>query len=619
MRLARVAKFSFLLLVGVGMCATIFERNARAEDAIELWADRNDSDFNGIADGVQPELSLEAASSFVGLSKALRNGILRLEGATTCARLLVEGKPFPWGKIPGPQVRIQGVFACDAHLVSKNRGITSSTRLIVRELHVLGHDGKPILPVGDHLAVTRLPPQPLSEIVSSADNEDATFLVRGPKPLPTEISLDSITWFGQRVDVLKHVALTRVPCPAELGDSDLLACAATIPIRFSIDEVDRQHAMLKDRAIVAALGGAIVLRVDGMKQVMRVLGPRHTPIGPIGRLRATLRPFVLRVSRASTPAVGSSDAGAVAQVRAELAAAANIWAQCGISFGDTRTLNVAVVDPPAPHLLSVGDGSGTPATGGEIAMTVDQRAVRLALRRGMTPTEAAARLVIALSKVGVVGVTSPNARTAAGATGSVDVLIRRKNGQFPVFAGALSDGRISNDATLSVALGIVDLEDGLEHFSDVNAAAGTLEERTLLKALDDGDPTTIEVIVVPFFSGGGRIGESFIASDRSSLRNMVVTDRAGVRARRSSLTLAHELGHVLLDMPGHPDDYGSDTPTQLMDSDASDASPFGPRRLSVSECLRAYRQSGPKSAQPMLREWPLGPVPVDEKLPILVR
>jgi hypothetical protein len=189
----------------------------------------------------------------------------------------------------------------------------------------------------------------------------------------------------------------------------------------------------------------------------------------------------------------------------------------------------------------------------------------------------------------------------------------------PALSGGLTGGRASNDATLSVMIGAVDLEDGLEHFSDVNAAAGTIEERALLKSLDDGDPTTIEVVVVPFFSGGGRIGESFIASDRSSLRNMVVTDRAGVRARRSSLTLAHELGHVLLDMPGHPDDYGTDTPTQLMDSDASDASPFGPRRLSLNECLRAYRQSGPKSAQPILTDWPLGPVPVDEKLPALVR
>jgi hypothetical protein len=142
----------------------------------------------------------------------------------------------------------------------------------------------------------------------------------------------------------------------------------------------------------------------------------------------------------------------------------------------------------------------------------------------------------------------------------------------------------------------------------MDSAAGTLEERTLLKGLDDDDPRTIEVVVVPFFAGGGRIGESFIASDLSSVRNVVLLDRAGVRATRSSLTLAHELGHVLLDMPGHPDDYGVDTPTQLMDSDASDASPYGPRRLTVEECARMVREAGPNGRVPLLADWPLGPL-----------
>jgi hypothetical protein len=89
---------------------------------------------------------------------------------------------------------------------------------------------------------------------------------------------------------------------------------------------------------------------------------------------------------------------------------------------------------------------------------------------------------------------------------------------------------------------------------------------------------------------------------------VVIMDRAGVRARRTSLTLAHELGHVILDEPGHPDDYGVDTPTLLMDSDASDSSPFGPRRITVDECARAIRQSGPTARLPLLDEWKLTPM-----------
>ncbi len=57
-----------------------------------------------------------------------------------------------------------------------------------------------------------------------------------------------------------------------------------------------------------------------------------------------------------------------------------------------------------------------------------------------------------------------------------------------------------------------------------------------------------------------------------------------------------------------PDDYGVDTPTLLMDSDASDSSPFGPRRIGIDECTRAVRQSGPKARVPLLEPWPLTPM-----------
>ena len=54
-----------------------------------------------------------------------------------------------------------------------------------------------------------------------------------------------------------------------------------------------------------------------------------------------------------------------------------------------------------------------------------------------------------------------------------------------------------------------------------------------------------------------------------------------------------------------PDDYGVDRPSDLMDADAADPSVFGPRRLSIEECERAVRQSGPKTATPLLSSWPL--------------
>src|SRR6185295_7071711 len=69
-------------------------------------------------------------------------------------------------------------------------------------------------------------------------------------------------------------------------------------------------------------------------------------------------------------------------------------------------------------------------------------------------------------------------------------------------------------------------------FVDVDAPAGTVEERALVKAFEDGDPSTIKVFMIPAFAGGGRIGESFIYADRSSVRNVVIEDRAGMRPVR---------------------------------------------------------------------------------------
>jgi hypothetical protein len=342
--------------------------------------------------------------------------------------------------------------------------------------------------------------------------------------------------------------------------------------------------------------------------MIRVLGPRMSTVGPIGRLRASLRPFVVRITPGGAPAVGGNDAGAVRVLRAELGSASAIWGQCGITFGETGTLDVHIVDPPPPHLVAIGDDLGLPASGGSVQLRVEGKIISVPTHTGEFPDEVASDLARALVHAGMQVVVSPNARIGPGLGPSVDLSVRRKDGTLATVDTA-PGAPLSSDATLSVRIGSVDLSDGLRHFTDMDAAAGTLEERTLLKALDDGDPSTIEVVVVPLFAGGGRIGESFIGSDLSSVRNVVLLDRAGIRARKSSLTLAHELGHVLMDLPGHPDDYQVDTPTLLMDSDAADASPFGPRRIPVEECARAIRQAGPRARVPLLTDWPLAPLP----------
>jgi hypothetical protein len=296
-------------------------------------------------------------------------------------------------------------------------------------------------------------------------------------------------------------------------------------------------------------------------------------------------------------------------MRAELASAAAIWGQCGVTFGDERAWSIRVVDPPPSHLIAIGDDLGIPASGGVVTMRVGDKRLSLTTFAGERVDRVARQLVHAAERAGLRALVLPNARIGPGLESSVDVSIRDRDG-LPMTVDVVPGVALSTDPTLSVRIGSVDLADGLDHFSDDNAVAGTLEERTLVKAFDDGDPTTIEVFVVPLFSGNGRLGESFIGSDLSSLRNVVLLDGAGVRARASSFTLPHELGHVLMDLPGHPDDYVIDTPTSLMDSDASDASAFGPRRLSLEDCARVIRQSGPGARVPLLSAWPVEPLPI---------
>jgi hypothetical protein len=380
-----------------------------------------------------------------------------------------------------------------------------------------------------------------------------------------------------------------------------------LPLRLVVDDVERSHPLALGHALRAEIGGGIVLRALGRKQVVRVLGPRDTPLGPIARLKATVRPFVLRITPGGAPSVGGSDAAAAATVRGDLAVASALWGQCGISLGDTSSIDVRIVDPPPPHLLAIGDGTGLPASGGEVRFSIDGKPITTSVATGASIDRVSRDVAAAVVRAGFVAVVSPNARPSSAAYGSVDVSVRRAGGALASLDQA-HGAPLSTDKTLSVRIGSVELPAGLEHFTDDDSPTGTLEERTLVKALDDGDPSTVEIIIVPFFAGTGRIGESFIASESASMRDVVILDRGGIRARRTSFTLAHELGHVLMAMPGHPDDYGEDTPTLLLDSDASDSTPFGPKRISIAECVRAIRESGPKGRVPLLQAWPVAPL-----------
>lgn len=578
------------------MLPTISER-------VTLIADRDDDDVDGRPDA-EGEIASAARVDLVAIDPKYVGGTFVATSGVEKARVVTGGgKALAWGeKIPAGAL-FQGI-APGRTLIAARTARGHEIGLALDVHGVAARDGKKSAVdfTRDHASIERTPPVrvDLDDADRAYDDPDA-LRVTVTSPPGTSlgvVNVESVSADGTSLDTLKDVKLAQVTC------ADGLVCSASAPLRFVVDDVDRSHALVVSRSLRAEVGGAVVVRDgSGRKlQALRVKGPRTGPLGALGRQRLSIRAVVMRLSPGSTPSIGGTDAGAAASIKQELAAASATWGQCGFSFGPNAQMDVKVVSPPPPYLVAIGDDIGLPASGGSVKLKIEGKPISFTTKKGWSTRQAALELQRAAEGAGFKASLSENARIAPGATPSVDVIVRK--GDQLTSVELLS----SSDPTLSVHVGSVDLTDGLQHFGDVDSVAGTLEERTLVKAVDDGDPHTIEVIVIPFFAGGGRIGESFITSDGSSMRNVVIIDRAGVRARRTSLTLAHELGHVILDEPGHPDDYGIDTPTLLMDSDASDASPFGPRRVTTDECAKAVRQSGPSSRVPLLSEWKLAPL-----------
>lgn len=566
-------------------------------ERVSLVADLDDDDADEQPDGHGDTVAPAARVDALTLDARLTGATLVPMSGAEHARVLANGKALAWGERLPSGAQLQGLSAGRATFVVRaTNGREWGLAADVHGVTMRDAARRPVDMATSHASIERTPPA--RSDADAADPDALRIMITSPggEPGLGPVAIETLAADGTALDRMNDVVLE--PCDA--GRSDL-ACATGPLVRYVVDDVDRKHPLVADRSLKAEVGGAIVVRdAKGKKlQAIRVAGPREGAAGPLGRYKLAVRPVVMRLS--GGPSIGGTDAGAVTAVKQELAAASGIWGQCGLAFGGAT--EVKVMTPPPPYLVALGDDLGLPASGGEIHLRVEGKPVTIATKAGWSTRQAALALQHAAERGGFKASLSENARISAGATPSVDVAMRRADGQL-----AKVELTGSTEPTMAVRIGAVDLTDGLQHFGDTDSVAGTLEERALVKAVDDGDPRTIEVIVIPFFGGGGRIGESFIGSDGSSMRNVVILDRAGVRARRTSMTLAHELGHVILDEPGHPDDYGIDTPTLLMDSDASDASPFGPRRLTFDDCARAVRQSGPGSRIPLLTEWKLAPM-----------
>lgn len=380
-------------------------------------------------------------------------------------------------------------------------------------------------------------------------------------------------------------------------------------VRLVADAIDAEAPNVSDRVLRVALGDdvrAVYAAAGGRSAVasMRV-GRAEGAATRRGILTGRLRIRVLRRSAGGAPVMGSNDAAAIAIARSQIGIANEIWGQCGITFGDPASADVAIVDPPAPALLAVADVDGLPAAGGgTLRLTVGGRAIRpITTRAHERPLGTALRIADAVRALGFVAQVFENPPTELSSGRSADVVIRTREGA-PAPLGADGAAPLSSDARQTLTIGRVDLDDGLQEFENMTAIAGTLEERALIRLLSDDDPRTVDVFLIDRFTGNTRQGEAFIEGDGGSIANVLVLDRNGVRQEREAWTQAHELGHVLLDQPFHPDNVGPDRPWPLMDADSSLGLVTGPKRLTEDECLRARVESGPGAEPELLSREP---------------
>ena len=578
-------------------------------DELVLYADLDDDDADGMVDGRATQLSTRARTDLTALSAAFAGKRLALGGEV--ARVVLQGRPLALPTNVPAGSELQGLRAGRGTLVvGEGR---NPREISLRVVAFTFEDARAVdLDAGKtHLTFSRAFP----EASPIADPDGFRVVVRGSQTYPT-VDVVSLSAKGRVLDALRGVPVdapcevTHVTRAAPEEKVAPVECARSRSLRLVVDRIDRDHQGSLGRSLLAEVGGLVVVAEGGKKRTsIHVGGPRDTRNGPMPRLRLHVKSTMFRAEKTGKPALFANEGAALDSMRADFDDAASLWAQCGIAFAEP---DMRISPPPPPYLVSFGNDLGLPSSGGVVSVKVEGKKLKLVLPAGRLPLDAARLFAIELEKAGFRGEVSRNARIAPGAFGSVDVRVSKADGAL---ARVEAEGLLSSDASMNVAIGDVDLSDGLTHFGDMDSPAGTLEERALVKSLDESDPRILRVLYVPYFAGGGRVGESFIYGDGSSVKNVVLLDRSGIRTRRSSHAVAHELGHALLDVPGHPDDFGTDTPSLLMDSDASDASVYGPRRLTVDECARVLVESGPRGKVPLLEAWPFEPVPLPALAP----
>ena len=575
---------------------------------LQLAVDADDDDEDGVIDGQQEtqvpteelaEVVIQPGDGDVVLST--------LGGLRVLRRGQVQKMPLaiPASDLPAPVLLQATRPSLGGHpvalLVTQN-GQTRRINIQTVELALLDAHDRPLDPARNALALSHHVtndhslPRGNTFDAQSADPEDirVQILDAAAQGMRVNARLEAVSADGGQVHSSLALTLSR-PGP-ELPFRSRF-------IRLVGDEVDANAHGVAGQALRVALRDQVRIvyqtSLGELRQMMRVGRPGDES-GPRAARQATLRVTVLRAYAGGPPVIGTDELSALRIVRDEIAIANEIWLQCLITFGRPSETAVSIVDPPGPTLIAVADGDGLPARGGSIRFRIDGDPLGpIETTPDALPQDTAVRIAQAVRAAGFGAEVTVNPPAVFGTGSSADVLVRRRDGGFARIE-AIEGVPLTTDPQQRLSIGSVDLGDGLEEFDNMTAQSGTLEERTLVKALSDDDPSSIELFIVNRFTHGTRQGEAFIASSAGPITNSVVLDRNGLRQRQTAWTLAHEIGHVLLDQPLHPDNVGADVPMLLMDSDNNRGTVNGPKRLLPNDCLRVRYESSVRAAPPLL-------------------
>jgi hypothetical protein len=584
-----------------------------------LGVNLDDDDDDGVPDGlanVLPSIDVddEQAAITVGLDARgplrvdVHGGVRVLDASGAAA----ESATFAIASLH--TVRLVGVSpsrrADDARVVFSSGTVAVAVTLTVASITLLDGDNEILWPHRAAAAVSHAItnddslPRGRRWDARSRDRNDLRVELWDPAaPIAPATRLESIVVhpFGSLARGARRSALSTVPLvreregePYRSGFVRLVGDAVDTNAPGVLGQTLRVALRDRVRAAVRHPGVAGEASVD-----LRVGRPGNED-GPLAARSGRWRLLTLRSAPGGRPVIGGDDEGAARLLREQVEIANEIYLQCGITFGAPTRTPIVIADPPRNTLLSVANDDGLRAAGGQIVFRVGGRTIGpLTTREGWTPLETAEAIGRAIDRAGLLARVTANRRTDYGADGSADVQARDAQGRALPFEphGAAP---WTTDRRQRIEVGAVDLRDGLEEFQNMNSASGTLEERTLLKTLMDEDPTTIELVVVNRFTRGTRIGEAFVEGDGGAIINALFLDRTGLSAQREAWTQSHEVGHIVLDQPWHPDNLGPDRPWLLMDADASLGAVNGPKRLTGAECARIRDESGPDAVPSLL-------------------